>query len=141
MRKTGPEWVVAPMEMLNTYSHFLSCSTIDLARYCSVGHTPGKPCPQGQSHQLASGSCSSVVQAAVCSGPRQQSKDEAADRAALRNELEVLGSAADCVGRLPQGRTCCHSFLRDFCLFYIWSPFSGSHLTPRWFEKNYPLEA
>lgn len=141
MKTPRPEQVVAPLETLDSHPLFLACSSIGSASSCSVGHTSGKPCPQGRSHQLASGSCSSVGETAVCSGPRRWGGDEAADRAARRNELGVPGSAAGCVGRLPQGRTCCHSFLRDFCLLYMEPPLSGGHLTHWWFEKNYSLEA
>lgn len=141
MKTACPERVVAPLEMLDAAPHFLACFATGSASSCSVGHTSGKPCPHRRSHQLASGSCSSVGAAAVCSGPRRRCGDEAADRAARRNGLGVPGSAAGCMGRSPQGRTCCHSFLRDSCLLYMEPPLSGGHLIRRWFEKNYSLEA
>lgn len=140
-KRKCPEWLVAPLAMMNSHSHFLSCSGLDSAPYCSVGHTPGKPCPQAQSHRPASGSCSSVVEAAVCFGPRWWSWAEAVEGAALRNELGVSGSAVGCRGSSSQERTCHCSFLRDFCLLHTKPPLSGSHLTHQWFENNYPLEA
>lgn len=134
MKKVGPECVVVPLEMLNSHLHFLSCSATDLAPHRSVGHALGKPPPQPQSCRPASGSCASVVVAAVYFGPQSWSWAEAAEGAALRNLIGVLDSVVGCAGSVTQGRTSRYSSVMHFHL-------SGSRPTHQWFGNNYPSES
>lgn len=137
----SPDWAVAPLVMLDPHLHFLSCSPIDLAPYCSLGCPLRKPGPLAQSHQPASDLCSSVRVLAVLFGPRWWSWAEAAEAVALRNRLGVWGSAVGCLGGSSQGMTCHRSFLRDSCLPHMEPPLAGSHLPHQCFENDYPLEA
>lgn len=141
MDRDRPERAAAPREMLSAHPFSPPCSAIHLAPFCSAGHTLVRPCPQAESCQPASGSCSPVEGATVCSAPRQWSWADTAAGAAAQNGLGALCSAVGCLGSSPQRRACGCPLLRNFYLLHMEPLLSESHLPHQWFEKNYPLEA